>query len=224
MNNGKVYVVDDDPAVRDSLAMLIEQDGISTETFASAHEFLSASGSLDQIACAIIDVRMPGMDGLELQAELAQRKVLVPIIFLTGHGTIPMSVRAIKAGAVNFLTKPITGTELRESVQAALAECEKLLNQSESINTATKRLSSLTHREHEVMALAVAGLSNKEIARHLGISHRTVEIHKARVMHKTGAETLLDLVHLAETGKLLSNGTAPGTSIADQNEPEMGPL
>lgn len=199
-----VYVVDDDLAVRDSLTMLLEQDGINTETFASANEFLSACGSLNQIACAIIDVRMPDMDGLELQAELAKRKIQLPIIFLTGHGDIPMSVRAIKSGAVDFLTKPITGRALKESVQAALAESEKLLTQSESINTAAKRLSSLTHREQEVMALAVTGLSNKDIARHLGISHRTVEIHKARVMHKTGTETLLDLAHLAENGKLLA--------------------
>lgn len=204
MNHTKVYVVDDDPAVRDSLMLLFEQDGINVEPFASANDFLLACDSLTQPSCAIVDIRMPGMDGLELQAELARRKVQIPIIFLTGHGNIPMSVRAIKSGAVNFLTKPVTGTELRESVQAALAESEKLQTQSETINTVAKRLSSLTHREHEVMAQAVAGLSNKEIARHLGISHRTVEIHKARVMHKTGAETLLDLAHLAETGKLLS--------------------
>lgn len=204
MNHTKVYVVDDDPAVRDSLMLLFEQDGINVEPFASANDFLLACDSLTQPSCAIVDIRMPGMDGLELQAELARRKIQIPIIFLTGHGNIPMSVRAIKSGAVNFLTKPVTGTELRESVQAALAESEKLQTQSETINTVAKRLSSLTHREHEVMAQAVAGLSNKEIARHLGISHRTVEIHKARVMHKTGAETLLDLAHLAETGKLLS--------------------
>lgn len=202
MINAKIYVVDDDPAVRDSLSLLFEQDGIKVEPFASANEFLQACGALDPLSCIIIDVRMPGMDGLELQAELARRKIQQPIIFLTGHGNIPMSVRAIKSGAVNFLTKPITGAELRDSVQAALVECEKLLTQSESINTAAKRLASLTQREHDVMDLAVAGLPNKEIARHLGISHRTVEIHKARVMHKTGAETLLDLVHLAEAGRV----------------------
>ena len=204
MNCAKVYVVDDDPAVRDSLMLLFEQDGINTEVFASAKEFLLACGACDHLCCAIIDVCMPGMDGFELQAELARRNVQLPIIFLTGHGDIPMSVRAIKSGAVNFLTKPITGAELRASVQAALAESEKHLAQSELINTVAKRLSSLTQREHEVMDLAVKGMSNKEIAKHMGISHRTIEIHKARVMHKTGAETLLDLVHLAEAGKLHS--------------------
>lgn len=205
MNNATIYVVDDDPAVRDSLTLLLEQVGLKVETFAGGKEFLVACGVLAKRCCAVIDIRMPEMDGLALQAELVRRKIRVPIIFLTGHGDIPMSVCAIKSGAINFLTKPITGSELRESIDAALAESEKLLSELELIDSAAKRLASLTQREHEVMTLAVAGLSNKEIARHMGISHRTVEIHKARVMHKTGATTLLDLALLAKAGNFHSS-------------------
>lgn len=200
MNHATVYVVDDDPAVRDSLTLLLEEGGIKVEAFANGKDFLAACGSLVPHCCVVIDIQMPGMDGLELQAELVRQNIPVPIIFLTGHGDIPMSVRAIKKGAINFLTKPVTGSALRESVEAALLECEKLLIESESIHTAAQRISSLTQREHEVMALAIDGQSNKEIAKHLGISHRTVEIHKARVMHKTGATSLLNLVLLAKIG------------------------
>lgn len=204
MNKATVYVIDDDPAVRDSLTLLLEQGEINVETFSSAKDFLLACGALAKRSCAVIDIQMPGMDGQELQAELMRRKIRLPIIFLTGHGDIPMSVRAIKAGAINFLTKPITGNALRESVEAALVESEKLFIESQVCDSAIKRLSSLTQREHDVMALAIAGHSNKEIAKHLGISHRTVEIHKARVMHKTGATTLLDLVLLAKAGNVHS--------------------
>jgi FixJ family two-component response regulator len=196
-----VFVVDDDPAVRDSLALLLDQEDIAVETFDSAEAFLGACRSAPP-SCAIVDIRMSGMDGMQLQAELAKRGLLLPVIFLTGHGTIPMSVRAIKAGAVDFLIKPITGTGLIESVNAALIESERLSVESEASQTAAMRVASLTEREREVMVLAVDGLPNKEIARRLGISHRTVEIHKARVMHKTGADTLLDLARIAEVSGL----------------------
>jgi FixJ family two-component response regulator len=199
--NATVLVVDDDLAVRDSLTLLLEQEDFAVESFASAEAFLAACRFAPR-SCAIVDIRMPGMDGMQLQAELSRRGVLLPVIFLTGHGDIPLSVRAIKAGAVDFLTKPVTGAALLESVQAALVESERLSTQSEANQTATARLACLTAREREVMALAVEGLPNKEIARRLGISHRTVEIHKARIMHKTGAETLLDLARIAEAGGL----------------------
>jgi FixJ family two-component response regulator len=198
-----VFVIDDDSAVRDSLTLLLEQEDLVVKTFESAEAFL-AYGEPPPHSCAIVDIRMPGMDGMPLQAELSRRGILMPVIFLTGHGDIPMSVRAIKAGAVDFLTKPVTGTALLESVQAALIESERLGIQSKENQTAAARIASLTQRQREVMVLAIDGLSNKEIARHLSISHRTVEIHKARVMHKTGADTVLDLARIAEVGGLRS--------------------
>lgn len=191
-----VHVVDDDPAVRDSLTLLLEQEGIDVRTYASAEAFLQAEHEQGR-ACAIVDVRMPGLDGLQLQAELGRRCSGLPLIFLTGHGDIPMSVRAIKAGAIDFLTKPVTGDALLQSVHTALQESRKAGIEAEANHEANARLATLTEREREVMALAVRGLPNKEIARSLGISHRTVEIHKARIMSKTGAETLVDLVRIA---------------------------
>jgi len=196
-----VFVVDNDPAVRDSLALLLEGEDFAVHTFDSAESFLAGWRPLPR-SCAIVDIRMPGMDGLQLQEELARRGVPLPVIFLSGHGDIPMSVRAIKAGAVDFLTKPVTGSGLLESVQAALAESDRLATRTEANQTAATRLAALTQREREVMLLAAEGLPNKEIARRLGISHRTVEIHKARIMHKTGAETLLDLARIAEAAGL----------------------
>lgn len=194
-----VFVVDDDPAVRDSLTLLLEEEDIVVESFASAEAFL-ANLPRARHSCAIVDLRMPGIDGMQMQAELSKRGVLLPVIFLTGHGDIPLSVRAVKAGAVDFLTKPVTAKALLESVQAALVDSARLHTQAEAIQTAAERLATLTERERQVMALAVEGLHNKEIARDLGISYRTVEIHKARIMHKTGANTLLDLARIAETG------------------------
>ncbi len=201
MNGATVFVVDDDPAVRDSLTLLLEQEDIVVEAFANAESFLSVCRPTSK-SCAIVDLRMPGMNGMQLQAELAKRGSLLPLIFLTGHGDIPTSVRAIKAGAVDFLTKPIMGSELLISVKAALRESEQMSIQAKTSQTATAQIANLTEREREVMALAVEGLPNKEIARHLGISHRTVEIHKARIMHKTGADTLLDLARIADAGGL----------------------
>ena len=197
-----VFIIDDDPAVRASLSMLLEQEGIKVEAFASAERFLAES-RLVAHSCAIVDIRMPEMDGMQLQAELASRGCALPLIFLTGHGNIPMSVRAIKAGAVDFLTKPITRAGLMLSIEAALIESDRLNKQAEANHKACLCVESLTEREREVMVLASEALSNKEIARLLGISHRTVEIHKARIMEKTGAQTLLDLARLAKSSGLL---------------------
>ena len=195
--NATVFVIDDDAAVRESLTLLLELEAFTVKSFDSAEAFLAANPSARR-SCAIIDIRMTGMDGTQLQAELLRRNIRLPIIFLTGYGSIPLSVLSIKAGAVDFLTKPITGTSLLESVQAALFDSERLSIQAQENQTASTLLASLTEREREVMLLAVEGLSNKSIARQLGISHRTVEIHKARVLHKTGAETLIDLARIAE--------------------------
>lgn len=197
-----VYVVDDDPAVRESLTLLLEQEDFIVVAYDSAEAFLAACPPAG--SCAIVDIRMPGMDGMELQNELSRRGLHLSVIFLTGHGDIPLSVRAIKAGAVDFLTKPVTGAALLESVRAAVEEGRRLSSRAEASQTAAACVANLTEREREVMALAVGGLPNKEIARRLGISHRTVEIHKARIMHKTGAETLLDLARIAETVGLRS--------------------
>lgn len=200
----RIYVVDDDHAVRESLSLLLEQEDFHVETFDNAETFLS-NCQPGPHCCAIVDIRMPFMDGMQLQAELARRGILLPVIFLTGHGDIPLSVRAIKHGAVDFLTKPVSGATLLESVRMALDESDRLNSVAAASQSAAERIASLTEREHEVMALAVEGLSNKEAARRLGISHRTVEIHRARIMHKTGADTLIDLVRIA-------HAAAPGVT------------
>jgi len=182
--------------------LMIEQEAIKVKTFSSGEDFLAdyRNGSY---GCAIIDIRMPGMDGLQLQQELCLRDIELPIIFLTGHGDIPLSVKAIKAGAVDFLTKPVTRESLLSSVRSAILESKRLMTELANGEDAKSKLADLTEREREVMALAVAGSPNKEIARRLGISHRTVEIHKSKIMHKTGATNLLDLARIANEGKLL---------------------
>lgn len=191
-----VFLVDDDPAVRDALSLLVESEGYRVETYASADAFLAACEP-GRRGCVVIDLRMPGMDGIQLQEEMARRGFLLPIIFLTAYGDVPTSVKAIKAGAVDFLTKPVSGTHLLRCIAAALAEAEKRHAEASLNSSAVSRLSSLTEREWAVMKLAVAGLSNKEIAKRLDISHRTVEIHKAHVMRKTGATTLTELTRIA---------------------------
>lgn len=196
-----VFIVDDDHAVRDALTLLLEQEDLAIETFESAEAFLAACRPVPR-SCAIVDIRMPGMDGMQLQTELSRRGVLLPLIFLTGHGDIPLSVRAIKAGAVDFLTKPVTSAALMQSIQAALLESERLNSQAAINQMAATCVASLTEREREVMVLAAEGLPNKQIARHLGISHRTVEVHKTRIMHKTGADTLLDLARIVDASGL----------------------
>lgn len=195
-----VFIVDDDPAIRDALSLMIEQEEIAVLSFESADAFLNAYRH-ECKGCAIIDIRMPDMSGMELHQILLERNITLPVIFLTGHGDIPMSVQAMKAGAVDFLTKPVTREKLIASIKAALQQSEtKLLHQANHQSSATK-LASLTERERDVMLLAVKGYSNKHIARELGISHRTVEIHKSKIMHKTGAINLLDLVRIVHDGE-----------------------
>lgn len=194
-----VYIVDDDPAIRDALSLMIWQENMTVSTFASAEAFLDACEP-SHFGCVIIDVRMPGMDGMHLQETLLQRNILLPIIFLTGHGDIPMSVKAVKAGALDFLTKPVTREKLMASVRSAIRESERLLSKATRQQEAVSRIAALTEREQDVMKLAIQGQPNKEIARVLGISHRTVEIHKSKIMHKTGAVNLLDLARIAHEG------------------------
>lgn len=199
----KIFVVDDDPAVRDALTLLIEQEGLPVTAFDSAEAFLATCLGNCR-GCVIVDLRMPGMDGIQLQQEIVRRGCPLPVIFLTAYGDIPTTVQAVKAGAVDFLTKPVTGAALMQSVLAALEESERLQAQAESSSEATSRLAALTLREREVMVLAVEGHTNKEIARRLGISHRTVEIHRGRIMQKTETGTLLDLARIAQESGLLA--------------------
>lgn len=192
----KVFLVDDDAAVRHSLSLLLESEGLEVAAYASAEDFLAEVDS-EAAGCAILDLKMAGMDGIRLQEEMVKRGIHLPIIFLTGHGDIPTTVRAIKAGAVNFLSKPVGGKELLMSVAGALELAAREHEHYEQNTSAAARLASLTDRENAVMRLLIEGLSNKLIARHLDISHRTVEIHKANVLRKTRAGNLLELIRLA---------------------------
>jgi FixJ family two-component response regulator len=192
-----VFVIDDDESVREALRSLIRSVGLSVETFASAHEFLNSKRA-DVPACLILDVRMPGLSGLDLQRELSERNIHIPIIFITGHGDIPMSVRAMKAGAVEFLTKPFRDQDLLDAIQQAL-ERDRLVRSQHADNAELiNRYHSLTPRETEVFALVVKGLLNKQIALQLGTSEITIKLHRRQVMEKMHADSLPDLVRMAE--------------------------
>jgi FixJ family two-component response regulator len=192
-----VFVVDDDASVRRALARLLRADGLSVATFASAQEFLR-HGRPDAPACLVLDVRMPELDGLELQRSLNEANSVLPIVFITGHGDIPMSVRAMKAGATDFLPKPFDDQELLSAVRQAIAKDQQ--GRRERANTAAlrERVESLTAREHEVMALVVSGLLNKQIGHRLGVSEKTIKVHRGQAMRKMRAGSLAELVRMAE--------------------------
>jgi FixJ family two-component response regulator len=214
MSEPTVFVVDDDPAVRDSLGLLLETAGLSADCHDSAESFLAAYDG-KRPACVILDVRMQQMSGPELQAELIRRGLDLPIIFLTAHGDLPMTGRALKAGAKDFLTKPLDGTELLDRVHAALRDEKDIVSQRRTYERTCRCLEELTQREHEVMMLALAGQTNKAIARQLGISHRTVELHRSHILQKPGAANMLELAQLAShCGLTFANGgeTAAGRS------------
>ena len=192
-----VYVIDDDPSVREAITSLIRSIGMRVETFGSAQEFM-ASSRPDAPACLVLDVRMPGVSGLDLQRELTDAGISVPIIFITGHGDIPMSVRAMKAGAVEFLTKPFRDQDLLDAIAQAIDRDRELRKQQAGIAVLRDCFERLTPREREVMELVVAGLLNKQIAVRLGISEITVKLHRHQVMEKMKADSLADLVRMAE--------------------------
>lgn len=191
----QIFIIDDDAAIRDSLSLMLEVEGFSVLTFDNANAFLAEARPTD-ISCAIIDIQMPGMNGLQLQQAMLERGFSLPIIFLTGHGDIPKSVRAIKAGALDFLTKPVTQNKLLASIHDALKLAETRRTRLKRCKEIEGRVNTLTNRERQVMSLVLAGHSSKDSARLLGISHRTIEIHRSRLMEKMGVANVLDLARM----------------------------
>ena len=192
-----VFVVDDDASVRDAVKRLIASVGLRVETFGSTGEFLAANRP-QAPACLVLDVRLPDVSGLELQRDLAAANIHIPIIFITGHADVPMSVRAMKAGAVEFLTKPFRGQELLDAIQEAIARDRVAWNERAQMAQLRARYDSLTPREKEVLKLVASGLLNKQIGAELGASELTIKSHRGRVMQKMGADSLADLVKMAE--------------------------
>jgi FixJ family two-component response regulator len=192
-----VFVVDDDAPMRESLKNLIRSVGLRVELYSSAQEFLQ-SNRPDVPSCLVLDVRLPGLSGLELQRRTAEAGMEIPIIFITGYGDIPMTVDAMKAGAVEFLVKPFRDQDLLDAIQQALERDRKARDQRAALEGLRSRFASLTPREREVMARVVAGLLNKQVGVELGMSETTVKIHRHQVMEKMGAGSLPDLVRMAD--------------------------
>src|SRR5438876_1675928 len=192
-----VFVVDDDPSVRRAIQRLVESIGLQVELFASAQEFLRSKRP-DAPSCLVLDIRLPGISGLDFQRQLAEANIHIPIIFITAHGDIPMTVRAMKAGAVEFLTKPFRDQDLLDSIQVALERDRARLKREATLATLRERFEWLTPREREVLPLVVSGLPNKQIAAEIGTSEATVKVHRGQLMRKMGADSLADLVRMAE--------------------------
>jgi FixJ family two-component response regulator len=197
-SNAIIAVVDDDPSAREGLSSLIRSAGLQVETFASAQEFLARSG-VEAPSCLVLDLQLPGLSGLDLQRRMTEVGLEIPIVFLTGHGNIPASVQAMKAGAVEFLTKPVDEHDLLQAIQEAVERDRHTRQQNAEMRELQNRYGSLTAREQEVMQQVVSGLLNKQIAAELNIVEYTVKIHRGRVMRKMHAESLADLVRMAET-------------------------
>jgi RNA polymerase sigma factor (sigma-70 family) len=192
-----VFVVDDDPSVRASLKFLISTVGLQVESFDSADTFLHRKPP-DAPSCLVLDVRLPGLSGLDLQRELAARNIRIPIVFVTGHGDIPMSVRAMKAGAVEFLTKPFHDQDLLDAIRIALERDRARRQQEQEVTALQQRFASLTPREREVISMVASGMLNKQIAGQLGTVEDTVKVQRSRAMGKMQAQSLADLVRMLE--------------------------
>ena len=195
-----VFVVDDDPSVRASLKFLVSTVGLQVESFDSAEAFLNKKPP-DGPSCLVLDVRLRGMSGLDLQRELAARDLRIPIVFITGHGDIPMSVRAMKAGAVEFLSKPFRDQDLLDAIRAALERDLARRDQEKEVTELQQRFESLTLRQREVTAMVVSGFLNKQIADELGTAENTVKVHRSRAMEKMRAKSLADLIKMIEKVK-----------------------
>jgi FixJ family two-component response regulator len=198
-NSGKsiVFIVDDDPLIRGSVSSLLRSIGLQTRVFGSTSEFLQDKRP-PLPSCLVLDVRLPGVNGLEFQAELSNLNVHIPIIFMTGHGDIPMTVRAMKAGAVEFLTKPFREQDMLDAVKLALERDRRRIESETASSGLKSSFETLTPREREIMALVVSGLMNKQVAGKIGLSEVTVKVHRGRIMQKMGARSLADLVRMAE--------------------------
>jgi FixJ family two-component response regulator len=194
----KIFLVDDDASVLRALGRLIKSAGYEVQTFESARAFLDSGDFHKGPACLVLDVRMPGLNGLDLQRELQAANASLPIIFITGHGDIPTTVRAMKAGAVDFLPKPLKDTVLLKAIEQALARAVRDQAKRRELEALSERRNTLTPREREVMALVVSGLLNKQIAFELGTVEKTIKVHRARVMQKMGVDSLAELVRVAE--------------------------
>jgi FixJ family two-component response regulator len=192
-----VFVVDDDPSVCRAIRRLIGSVGLQVELFGSAQEFLRSKRA-DGPGCLVLDIRLPGISGLDFQRQLAEANIHIPIIFITAHGDIPMTVRAMKAGAVEFLTKPFRDQDLLDAIHVALERDRAKRKQEAEVATLRQRWESLTPREREVLPLVVSGLLNKQIAGEIGTSEATVKVHRSQLMRKMGADSVADLVRLAE--------------------------
>jgi FixJ family two-component response regulator len=192
-----VFIVDDDSSVRRSLERLIQSVGLSAKSFASAALFLESVCG-EETGCLVLDVRMPEVSGLELQEKMTRAGILLPVIFISGHGTVPMSVRAMKAGALDFLQKPFDEQDLLDAVYRAIDRCRQERAQRDELKELEERIRSLTPKEHEVFAWVITGLPNKNIADKIATAEKTVKVHRASIMKKMGAQSVADLVRMAE--------------------------